>query len=307
MTFYDGTTEEDAATPITVAVGDRPELNVGLHAVPAIHLLVHTGEREAAGRRYVDTPMLRQSVFGEDEIVSPGGMEPGPPGSGTMEIQGVAPGHYSLLQGDPQRITELDASGSGSQAVDTAGGVPTVAVDVKAQMADGSALPQPLTLSLMAEASVQKGVASSVAGPGRLRFDSVASGTWTLVARSGNLALAVMGLQTGTGTLAGSRFAVKARPLSLTAVLAKGTTRVNGLAYKDGKAMAGAMIVLVPRDPAANWAMFRRDQSDSDGSFALRDVVPGQYTAVAIEDGWELDWARAEVIGRYLSRGQPSQ
>ena len=32
--------------------------------------------------------------------------------------------------------------------------------------------------------------------------------------------------------------------------------------------------------------LIRRDQSDSDGSFALRDVVPGQYTVVAIQDGW---------------------
>jgi hypothetical protein len=49
----------------------------------------------------------------------------------------------------------------------------------------------------------------------------------------------------------------------------------------------------------------RRDQSDSDGSFALRDVAPGRYTVVAIEDGWDLDWARPEVIGRYLSGGIP--
>jgi len=303
VTFYDGTTEEDAATPITVAAGDRPELNVGLHAVPAIHLLVHTGETEAAGRRYVDTPMLRQTVFGEDETVAPGGMQPGPPGSGTVEMEGLAPGHYSVMQGNPPRITEMDASGSGSQAVDTANGEPTVVVDVKAQMTDGSALPQPLNLSLTAAGSVQKEIAAGMAGPGHLRFDSVPAGTWTLVARVSNLALAVVGLHYGTGTLAGSRFAVKTQPLSLTAVLAQGVTRVNGFALKDGKAMAGAMIVLVPKDPAANWAMFRRDQSDSDGSFALRDVVPGQYTAVAIEDGWELDWARAEVIGRYLLRG----
>jgi hypothetical protein len=49
----------------------------------------------------------------------------------------------------------------------------------------------------------------------------------------------------------------------------------------------------------------RRDQSDSDGSFSLRDVVPGQYTVVAIEDGWELDWAEPQVIARYLPSGIP--
>jgi hypothetical protein len=35
----------------------------------------------------------------------------------------------------------------------------------------------------------------------------------------------------------------------------------------------------------------------------MRDVAPGQYTIVAIQDGWDLDWAQPEVIGRYLRRG----
>jgi hypothetical protein len=54
------------------------------------------------------------------------------------------------------------------------------------------------------------------------------------------------------------------------------------------------------KDPTALESLTRRDQSDSDGSFSLRDVVPGQYIVVAIEDGWELDWARPNAMGRYL-------
>jgi hypothetical protein len=63
------------------------------------------------------------------------------------------------------------------------------------------------------------------------------------------------------------------------------------------------MVVLVPKELAAMDGLLRRDQSDSDGSFSLRDVVPGQYTVVAIEDGWELDWAEPQVISRYLPGG----
>jgi hypothetical protein len=32
-------------------------------------------------------------------------------------------------------------------------------------------------------------------------------------------------------------------------------------------------------------------------------VAPGEYTVVAIEDGWKLDWARPEVIAPYLPKG----
>ena len=64
------------------------------------------------------------------------------------------------------------------------------------------------------------------------------------------------------------------------------------------------MIVLIPHDPANNRDLFRRDQSDSDGSFGLRNVIPGKYTVVAIEDGWTLNWADPNVIAHYLARGQ---
>ena len=63
------------------------------------------------------------------------------------------------------------------------------------------------------------------------------------------------------------------------------------------------MIVLVPRQPSAYRALVRRDQSDSDGSFSLRDVPPGRYTVIAIQNGWKLDWTDRELMARYLSGG----
>jgi hypothetical protein len=80
---------------------------------------------------------------------------------------------------------------------------------------------------------------------------------------------------------------------------------VQGVAKKAGKPFAEAMIVLVPKDPEGNRDLFRRDQSDLDGTFSLRGVVPGSYTLVAIEDGWDLDWSRPEIVGAYRKRGQP--
>lgn len=80
---------------------------------------------------------------------------------------------------------------------------------------------------------------------------------------------------------------------------------ISGFARRDSDAVPGAMIVLVPDDPAHNQDLFRRQQSDSDGSFTVKDVEPGKYTVVAIQDGWTLDWAQAETIHRYLPQGQP--
>ena len=64
------------------------------------------------------------------------------------------------------------------------------------------------------------------------------------------------------------------------------------------------MVVLVPDNPEANLELFRRDQSDLDGSFVLRSIVPGVYTVIAIEDGWTLNWSQPAVIARYAPHGE---
>ena len=68
--------------------------------------------------------------------------------------------------------------------------------------------------------------------------------------------------------------------------------------------MAGALVILVPKDPESHQEMFRRDQSDLDGSFVLRGVIPGAYTIVALEDAWGYAWLQPGVLSRYLQLGQ---
>ena len=65
------------------------------------------------------------------------------------------------------------------------------------------------------------------------------------------------------------------------------------------------MILLVPQDPENNLPLFRRDQSDSDGSFTLSSVLPGRYTLLALENGWDLRWGDAAVLKPFLANGEP--
>ena len=304
VTYYDGTNEEAAATPITLASGDHAEINLALHAVPAIHLLVHTTEVSTIGNRsYIDTPMLRQTILGENQFNNGTTMVLGPADSGRAEIGGVAPGHYTVLQGNPPHMVDVDASGEGSQDVDMASATSTVNVDLKARMADGGPIPDALQLSLVSDDLGAAVGESRSPLKGVTHFNSMAPGNWNITARSNNLQLGVLAVESATKASQGSRITVRSHSLDLTVVLAAGSARVQGFALKDGKGLPGAMIVLVPQHPDLNVTLFRRDQSDSDGSFSLRDVVPGRYTVVAIEEGWGLDWATPEVIARYLPRG----
>ena len=91
---------------------------------------------------------------------------------------------------------------------------------------------------------------------------------------------------------------------SISVTLVAGVGAVEGVVKTEEKPLAGAMVVLVPNDPAEHLDLFRRDQSDLDGTFAINNVVAGTYTILAIDDGWDIDWSRPEVIAPYLQRGQ---
>jgi hypothetical protein len=92
--------------------------------------------------------------------------------------------------------------------------------------------------------------------------------------------------------------------LTVALSLVGGSVTVEGFAKRAGKGVSGAMIVLVPKNPEVNHDRFRRDQSDLDGSFSLPDVIPGSYTIIAIENGWDLDWSEPAVLAQYLQHGE---
>jgi hypothetical protein len=223
--------------------------------------------------------------------------------TGKVEIFSVAPGHYQLQQGDPPRLGELDATTS--QEIDPNLGSPAAVLTGNLKSADGSALPENLDLSLSSVIDPQNHAPlHTTAFRGAFLFRAVLPGLWELWAESPGKALPITAISIGSRTRAGSKLTVRDKPIQLVATVSQSETRVEGFTRnKNGKGQPGVMMVLVPKEAAAFPSLVRRDQSDSDGSFSLRDVAPGQYTVVAIQDGWELDWARQEVIGRYLSHG----
>ena len=91
--------------------------------------------------------------------------------------------------------------------------------------------------------------------------------------------------------------------VNLSVVAAKGLTKVNGIALKDGRPLSGAMILLVPRD-SGHGTGIPRDQSDSDGTFTLLNVKPGRYSLIAVDNGHDLEYHDPGVLRPYLSQAQ---
>lgn len=299
VTYFDSTTEEASATTITLTSGSREEANLNLHAVPALRIGVEVPVR-ADGK--LARPEMQQIVFGSPVSAESVGFLDAMATAKT-EFNGVAPGLYELTLGDPPRIVDLNATESGE--VDPNSGIGTVAVSGVLRIVGETKAPPEAHLFLQQqEGSPSHANRVAAARDGRFNLEALAPGTWAVSVEIGGKMLSVVGIATEEGTHAGNLITVRDRPLTLTVLMnASGTSRMDGFAQKDGKGFAGALVLLVPRNPAQLQTLSRRDQSDSDGSFSLRDVVPGSYTVVAIEDGWDSDWLRQGAIARFLPRG----
>jgi hypothetical protein len=306
-TFYADVTDSDSATPIPVKAGDQVTVNFNLHAVPAVHLSVQVPS--PAGRGFA-MPQLSQEVFGLTESAQPSmsyswrGQERASDGQTTVEFNGVAPGHYSIEMrggGDSSRSASVDASSDAR--IDLSQSTGMADVSGKVAMAGGEAIPDRLTVSL--RSSEGRIAGGERANPdGTFSLHGVPPGTYEVWVAAADASLAVTHLTATGAATEGNTIKVGSAPVAISATLADGSATVTGFAMRDAKPGAGVMVLLVPKNPAVEREMFRRDQSDSDGSFQLSRVVPGEYTAVAIEDGWTLDWARPEVIAHYLAGGR---
>jgi hypothetical protein len=117
--------------------------------------------------------------------------------------------------------------------------------------------------------------------------------------------LRVASLQATGATVSGRTIEIPSgQPVNIAVHASEANCSLSGFALKNGKPVAGAMVLLVPQDPGHDMSLFHRDQSDSDGSFTMSPLFPGRYTLLAIENGWDLEWADPAVLFRYLPSGQ---
>jgi hypothetical protein len=300
-TYYGDATEADDALPIPIRGGDRIEADIHLTPVPALHLLVHVSDN---GRHGFSLPMFQQSAFdGMDDIQESNSRMIR---QGLFEVTGIPAGRYAVQtfsqDGQMKEPTEIDLT-SNAQELDMSSGIPTSTVKAQVRVAGDATLPSALVVAL--RNSKGRVVAqNNVDAHGEVTFQGVVGGQYTLLAGSRTKPYSVK-LQSASGGASGRTLNVPSgSSLDVTLVLVGGEVTVEGIAKQAGKPVSGAMVVLVPKDPESNRELFRRDQSDQDGTFSLLGVIPGSYTVIAIENGWDLDWGKPAVLAQYTKHGQ---
>jgi hypothetical protein len=140
---------------------------------------------------------------------------------------------------------------------------------------------------------------------GQFTFEDLAAGKYAIWVGSQAKPFSVVRVTSPAGDSWGHDVSIAAGATAeVTATISGGIVRIEGVVKKKEKKIGGVMVALVPNDPVAHIDLFRRDQSDFDGTFVLQGVIPGAYTIVAVEDAWGLDWMQPSVLARYVRHGQ---
>jgi Carboxypeptidase regulatory-like domain len=300
ITYYGDATEAEDAAPIPVRGGDRLEADIHLNPVPSLQVIVHTAEDGSQG---ANLPILQKQAFDGFEQVESSNIQMISPG--VFEINGVAAGRYSVrmpgANGQLKEPTEINLSGGGE--LDASTGNSTSGIKATVQIEGAATIPAQLQLALRNRKGRTN--AAQVDAKGEAVFTDVIPGNYEIVANSMTQPYSIVRVASEAGAVNGHALTVPpGAQLNLSLKLVGSSVTVEGFVKRAGKATSGAMIVLVPQSPEENLDRFRRDQSDLDGSFSLPNVIPGTYTIIAIDDGWDLDWSQPAVLAHYLKQGQ---
>ncbi len=301
LTFFSDTTDLTSASAINLRTGELLRGDFNLRSVQAITIRINV-------MKGPQPPVaLTQRIFDDFELHTQG-MQRSSSGD-TLVISGFAPGRY-LVKVEAQRETDPERSQMMDLYSDTTVDLGRITGEATASItglahAEGVSLKDPILMFRNLETGdIQR---DRVGEDGKFKLEAIPAGKYEVsVANSASVYLANM---------AASNAKVSGRTLDIPAgadvrvaiILAKGVGEIKGTAIRDDRGLSGTMVLLVPENPGEHASLFRRDQSDSDGTFTLSQVVPGRYTLLAIENGWELEWTDMKAMQPYLAKGQSVQ
>ncbi|HEV7511925.1 MAG TPA: carboxypeptidase-like regulatory domain-containing protein [Candidatus Acidoferrum sp.] len=302
-TYNNGATDSQAATPIAIQGGDHLQVDLHLSPVPILHLTFRVPQTEEP--QGISTPLFERRVFDSPEYVSVEGVQQISPG--VFELAGIPAGKYTARflepKGQGQLSSEINLRQDG-QEIDATQGEASATVKVTVKM-PGNQSPSP-QINIMLQDSHRQVLGFQAIDPaGEVELSNIPAGKYRILVNSPNGIYSVVRTISAGVESAGHELNVAAgSSVSVTVVLGLGLVGVQGFVKRGDKPASGVMVALIPIEQRSHVEMYRRDQSDSDGSFLLPAVIPGNYTLIAVEDAWGFQWQQPDVLNRYLRHGQ---
>jgi hypothetical protein len=296
MLFYPASLDASGAEPLEIKAGEQITANLQFQPVPALTVSIHERPNQGDVRVW---PELTRSVFGSEERVQAQvNLRP----DGTMRLVGVPPGQYHLQENSGGQLLEgrdLDLS-SQSVTLEPAAAADSSSIEVQVHAVAGESLSKELEINLT-DARGRRESSLRLAGDDKGTMTGVTAGDYRVSVAGDGRQWNVAGLTIDGRPVADRKVHVTGRrTLKAELTLSNFSAEIDGVAKRHGEPDAGALLLLVPAGGDDDLTLFRRDQSDLDGSFSFYRVLPGKYLVVAIDDGWPLKWSDRKALAPYL-------
>ncbi|CAN5685386.1 hypothetical protein BH10ACI4_BH10ACI4_16420 [soil metagenome] len=330
MTWYPGVADGNAADTISLHNGETRQADMQLLPMPAFHLRIPIPQPEStgpdSGRRSLRYPQITSAS--PNNFFSPSSTTNA---QGQLEVSGLAPGIYRIQTpdetGQPGRSTLVEIHANSPHTLDLVSAANTATVDIKIDGGPGTESLPLAFVDISNERNVFRSVPNRDEGGGTFRRGTAQRNAVTQqtassekagrtidlppgrysIFQSGSANFFLAGLSQGAKEIVGRVVTIPSGTSSLTLHIATGPATVNGIATLGGKPAVGAVVLLVPITVGelGSIAEPRRDQTNTDGSFDLDMVIPGQYILIAVDHGWDIRWNDPATLNHYLLRGIP--
>jgi len=309
-TWYPGRDDPAQAEILTLHGGDAVEADFNLIPVPAVHLHIMTPPDEGSAQRR-SFPLFKVDRAGLGGVNnSPIRMTPG-----AIDIDSLAPGQFQVLLQDRSqtstRVATFQLGADGGQTVNFNSLLDQANIIIHMDGSGAADEDPPRVDFVDPESGLSATYDSGGVSIRRREQNQPREGQIQLpqgryeVALRGQPDFYMTGMSAKGAEVTGRFLQVNPGDVTLTIHVAKGKASVSGIATTGGEPAVGAMVLLVPAgrgDPTSLTRMVR-DQTNTDGSFELANVIPGQYILVAIENGWSVEWKDPSTLNPYLVQG----
>ena len=303
ITFYGGATDDKQASIIVAKAGAQVQADVTLSPVRASHVRVSTKKDVNQGVTYL------RKLFGTWEGQAEPVFHTTDRGE---EVVDLAPGAYLLsvrrASRPPQDNQPIELKETAEIPLDVQGDMSIDPDQFEGQMGRVNGVVQvPGGLGIGSAITfdgIQRGQtkAAQIAQDGKFEIE-LAPGVYRAQIVGARNARVQQMIASGAVTAEGHHIIVGSGAGTIAIAATDQLATITGVVEEKGRPLSGVMVLLMPEHGLQEKDLIFRDESDSDGTFTLRNVPEGRYTLVALKNGWEMRWAKPGVLDPYLRRG----